>query len=542
MPNGSIDTLKLPVLTAPAELRVLLGVDTPLSGLVVNGSSSDVVTVVLTTSKGILFADPAQGVTVGGGGTNSIWMAGTLADINATLASMVFYSASGSTCSLTITTTDATGRSTGSLTLPIAIRPASSSSADGPVQLSQGTLSLASVHVDALTVDLHASDVSATSPSLILVDTSFGANTLLDIADTSSKISLAPRVAVAGQVELHGRARIAGAATLSLALASALLNRGTITATQSTLQIDGAGQFENDGVLAIEGGTASIAPPVFGSGTIELEDGANLTLSGPVAGTQVISLQGTGDVLQLTAPATMEAVISGFTVGDQIVLTGATIDAIDYKRTDAGLGILSLYDGARTVVSLHLAGAYAPGEFRISQAADAPGGEIDVVLTPASGATAVVSNTSAVFRFFDAVTGTELLTCDVAERDSILFGRSDLVYEGVGLHALPTNLAGASNTVTVYRFFDTAHGTHFFTASSAERDAVLATRPDLVFEPSSAMYEHATEQAADVPVYRFFDIAHGTHFYTADVGERAAIMSTRSDMIGEGIAFYAPAA
>ena len=36
-----------------------------------------------------------------------------------------------------------------------------------------------------------------------------------------------------------------------------------------------------------------------------------------------------------------------------------------------------------------------------------------------------------------------------------------------------------SATASVYRFFDVAHGTHLFTTSSAERDQVIATRSDL---------------------------------------------------------------
>jgi hypothetical protein len=68
------------------------------------------------------------------------------------------------------------------------------------------------------------------------------------------------------------------------------------------------------------------------------------------------------------------------------------------------------------------------------------------------------------------------------------------------------------------------------TASASERDTVTATRQDLVFEPSSTFYEHTTQQAGDTPVRRFFDTQYGTHFYTADAGERGTILSTRPDL------------
>lgn len=40
----------------------------------------------------------------------------------------------------------------------------------------------------------------------------------------------------------------------------------------------------------------------------------------------------------------------------------------------------------------------------------------------------------------------------------------------------------AANDATVYRFFGSRTGTQSLTSSTAERDAVIATRPDLVPE------------------------------------------------------------
>ena len=147
-----------------------------------------------------------------------------------------------------------------------------------------------------------------------------------------------------------------------------------------------------------------------------------------------------------------------------------------------------------------------------------------------------------VYRFFDKTTGTHFYTPDQNERQTILATRPDLVPEGpngVGLTAVDP----ASNdpaAVPVYRFFDLNQGTQFLTASSSERDSVIATRPDLVYEPSSIFYEHATPQAGDTAVYRFFDTKFGTHFYTDDATERGVILQTRPDLVAEGIGFYEP--
>ncbi len=58
----------------------------------------------------------------------------------------------------------------------------------------------------------------------------------------------------------------------------------------------------------------------------------------------------------------------------------------------------------------------------------------------------------------------------------------------------------------------------------------------------TAFYEHPTAQPGDTPVYRFFDVVDGTHFFTSSTSERGAILATRPDLHDEGVAFYAPSA
>ena len=146
-----------------------------------------------------------------------------------------------------------------------------------------------------------------------------------------------------------------------------------------------------------------------------------------------------------------------------------------------------------------------------------------------------------VYRFFDTTDGTHFYTADASEAASVERTRPDLVPESAGLKAVNPDARNAAS-VPVFRFFDVSTGSHFFTADPTERDTVIATRPDLSYEPSSVFYEDRQPQPGDVAVYRFFDTAHGTHFYTADPSERATIIATRSDLVGEGIAFYEPGA
>lgn len=150
----------------------------------------------------------------------------------------------------------------------------------------------------------------------------------------------------------------------------------------------------------------------------------------------------------------------------------------------------------------------------------------------------LTDDTVAVYRFFDQSHGTQFLTASVTERNAVITTRPDLVYEGLGMGAISPN-AGDAEAVPVYRFFSTGNGSHFFTASAAEAGQIAATRPDLVQEQTS-FDEHATQQAGDVPVYRFLDASTGTHFFTNSPAEQSAIAATRPDLVNEGVAFYAP--
>lgn len=151
----------------------------------------------------------------------------------------------------------------------------------------------------------------------------------------------------------------------------------------------------------------------------------------------------------------------------------------------------------------------------------------------------VVTTTSLgvpVYRFFDTNYGTQFLTANTQERDTIKSTRPDLTYEGVGLKAAASNDPNAS---PVYRFFDTHYGTHFYTSSSSERDTIQSTRPDLTFE-GVGFNEFMTQQAGSTAVYRFFDSNRGTHFFTASATEQSTILKTRPDLVPEGISFYSP--
>ena len=348
-----------------------------------------------------------------------------------------------------------------------------------------------------------------------------------------------PRLAIAGRVELDGSTSLVGnGVAVSLALGATLINEGSMTIDAHATRFTGGGTLVNDGLIRISGDDVAGAPvqiatALAGTGTIALTTGASLVLGAGVGAGETIHFDSGANTLRLAHANLFAGAITGLSLGDTIVLDGvAASDALFTRGADAGDSVLTLRNGALTVARIHIDAPEAGTAFHLG--ADAAG-NATISLTP------VDPGTVDVFRFFDAAHGTQLLTQDAVERDTILTTRPDLQYEGVGLHAVDPAHASPS-AVDVYRFFDTTNGTHFMTSSVSERDSVLTSRPDLLFEPSSTMIEHAVAQTGDSAVYRFFNNANGAHFYTADAGERASILSTRPDMSFEGIAFYAPAA
>ena len=144
-----------------------------------------------------------------------------------------------------------------------------------------------------------------------------------------------------------------------------------------------------------------------------------------------------------------------------------------------------------------------------------------------------------IYRFFNTADGTHFFTASATEAASISATRTDLAYEGVGLSGYATADASPSSEA-VFRFFDMTDGTHFYTASTSERDALQAAPSSNMTFEGTAFYEDATPQAGDTAVYRFFDTAHGTHLFSSSASEKANILATRPDLVSEGIAFYAP--
>ena len=155
-----------------------------------------------------------------------------------------------------------------------------------------------------------------------------------------------------------------------------------------------------------------------------------------------------------------------------------------------------------------------------------------LVLAHTAGAQSLLSP---VFRFFNTATGTHFYTIVAAERDHVLSAYPQFTYEGPAFAAYVQAEAGAQ---PVFRFFNTISGTHFYTNKAVERDYVLATWPQFAFEGPA--YYAMSDAGADgrIELFRFFNTKTGAHFYTTSTTERDQVLSTLPQFTYEGVAFY----
>src|SRR5450631_1994080 len=138
-----------------------------------------------------------------------------------------------------------------------------------------------------------------------------------------------------------------------------------------------------------------------------------------------------------------------------------------------------------------------------------------------------------VFRFYNTQTGAHFYTASATERDHVLATWPQFLYEGTAFFAAAAASGGA---LPIYRFFNTQTGAHFYTASAAERDKVIATLPQFVYE-GITFYGFDDSEPGSVKLYRFYNTQTGAHFYTTQDDERDAVDQHLPQFVDEGVVY-----
>ncbi len=148
-----------------------------------------------------------------------------------------------------------------------------------------------------------------------------------------------------------------------------------------------------------------------------------------------------------------------------------------------------------------------------------------------------VPDTASVYRFYNTKTGEHFFTIDSNERANIN-AHPEWNYNDEGI-AFSVYQNQQTDTTPVYRFYNTQSGFHFFTIDPNERANVNAHPEWSYNDEGIAFHVYPSQQSDSTSVYRFYNTKTGEHFFTIDTNERANINAHPEwNYNDEGVAFY----
>nr|WP_286183906.1 hypothetical protein [Labrenzia sp. R4_1] len=137
-----------------------------------------------------------------------------------------------------------------------------------------------------------------------------------------------------------------------------------------------------------------------------------------------------------------------------------------------------------------------------------------------------------VYRFFNTSTGSHFFTTSLDERNAVIENLDAFSFEG---NAFDSNVTQTNGTA-VFRFYNLSNDVHFYTIN-AEEAAGLWTNATFRDE-GIAYYAAADDSTGGTALFRFFNTQTGSHFYTTSEAERDNIISTLGQYNFEGVAYY----
>lgn len=251
------------------------------------------------------------------------------------------------------------------------------------------------------------------------------------------------------------------------------------------------------------------------------------------------------------SPATIPVPAAGSSQVYRVSLVAGETLSLSLSRADASLSTLDLdlflYGPASTETShtaaLRKSTLLATGYPELISYQAAAGGTyyVEVFWSEETGAGVLTWSVLPepllpVYRFYNVRTGTHFYTPSDAEANTVKTQWANVFrYEGVAY-----SIKASRNDTPLYRLYNRRTGSHFYTASADEVNRVLATWPG-VFQLDGATYAVSTSNGGGTkaPVYRFYNVRNGSHFYTASASEKATVETTWAGTYRyEGIAFY----
>lgn len=152
-----------------------------------------------------------------------------------------------------------------------------------------------------------------------------------------------------------------------------------------------------------------------------------------------------------------------------------------------------------------------------------------------SGTAYFLAHREPVYRFYNPGVGTHFYTPNADERDMVIATWPTIFsYEGVAYDTNPDN-----NTQPLYRFYNRVNNSHFYTAFAGEQDTVASTLGHIYSYDGETYAVRLSYVDGAIPVYRFYNPRAGSHFYTASEAERDDVIARLGYLYQyEGPAFY----
>ena len=152
-------------------------------------------------------------------------------------------------------------------------------------------------------------------------------------------------------------------------------------------------------------------------------------------------------------------------------------------------------------------------------------------------ATAAPLAATTVYRFYNKTNGSHFYTASEAEKNSVVANLS-ATYKLEGV-AYKINTANPANSAPLYRFYNKKNGSHFYTASLAEKNSVQANLSATYSYDGPAYNVCVAPPAGSTTVWRFFNKLNSSHFYTADQAEKNNVQNNLTATYAlDGPAFY----
>ena len=142
-----------------------------------------------------------------------------------------------------------------------------------------------------------------------------------------------------------------------------------------------------------------------------------------------------------------------------------------------------------------------------------------------------------VWRFFNKQNGSHFYTASLAEKNDVVANLS-AIYQLDGV-AYQINTSCPANQAPIYRFYNKQNGSHFYTASLAEKNSVQANLSAIYSYDGQGYRVCTAPPVGSRTVWRFYNKINGSHFYTADPVEKARVQATLAATYAlDGPGFY----